>query len=346
MNIRHLEHLIAVAETGSFSRAAERAFITQSALSRSIRALEDELDGLLVDRVGKRNELTALGQDVVARARQVVLGAEELRRSASLFAGGTGGAIRVGLGSGPGAMLMTPLMVHMATRHPGVRVEIARGSTELQLVQLRSRELEALVVDARRVAPAPDLRIEPLGEMRTGFVCRADHPLARRRRLSIADVLAFPVATTPLSAEVARLLVEQYGPDADPAAMGTLRCEDINSLIDVVARTRAVYLGIVAAAREPIARGRLVELPLAPAMRATARFAYVTLEGRTEAPVMKVFRAFVRERLRDGAADGDAAAAGDHAARPVGRRAKRARDAPGGTPTIRRNAARKVPGDA
>ncbi|MFM1988742.1 MAG: hypothetical protein RJA99_1699 [Pseudomonadota bacterium] len=321
MNIRHLEHLLAIAETGSFSRAAERVFITQSALSRSIRALEDELGGLLVDRVGKRNELTALGHDVVARARQVVLGAEELRRSAALFAGGTGGAIRVGLGSGPGAMLMTPLMVHMATRHPGVRVEIARGSTELQLVQLRSRELEALVVDARRVSPAPDLRIEPLGEMRTGFVCRADHPLAGRARVSIDDVLAYPVATTPLSAEVARLLVEQYGPVADPASLGTLRCEEITSLIDVVTRTRAVYLGIVSAAGEPIERGRLVELPLVPRMRATARFAYVTLEGRTEAPVMTVFRAFVRERLRDGTTE---AAAERDTDRPTPRATRRA----------------------
>ena len=124
MNIRHLEHLLAIAETGSFSRAAERAFITQSALSRSIQALEDELGGRLVDRIGKRNALTALGQDVVARAREIVRGADELRRNAGLFQQGDGGAIRVGLGSGPGAMLMTPLLCHVATHHPGVKVDI------------------------------------------------------------------------------------------------------------------------------------------------------------------------------------------------------------------------------
>jgi DNA-binding transcriptional LysR family regulator len=299
MNIRHLEHLLAIAETGSFSRAAERAFITQSALSRSIRALEDELGAPLLDRIGKRNELTALGHDVVARARDIVRATEELRRSASMFADGDGGTIRVGLGSGPGAMLMTPLLCHVADRHPGVRVEISRGSTELQLVQLRSRELEALVIDARRIAPALDLRIEALGEMRTGFVCRADHPLAARQRVTLQDVLAYPVATTPLSGEVSRLLVEQYGPRADPATMATLRCEDVASLVDTVSGTRAVFLGIVAAARDGIARGRLVELRVAPRVKVTARFAYVTLEGRTEAPVMKSFRAFVAERLRD-----------------------------------------------
>ncbi len=299
MNIRHLEHLLAVAETGSFSRAAERAHITQSALSRSIQALEDELGGRLLDRIGKRNELTALGQEVVARARAIVRGADELRRVATLSGRGDGGTIRVGLGSGPGAMLMTPLLCEVATRHPGVRVEISRGPTELMRVQLRSRELEAMVVDARRIAPAPDLRIEPLGEMRTGFVCRADHPLAARRSVTLEEVLAHPVATTPLSDEVARLLVEQYGPRADPNAMATLRCEDVGSLVEAVARTQAVFLGIVAAAREGITRRRLVELRLKPAMQATARFAYVTLAGRTEAPVMRLFRSFVARRLRD-----------------------------------------------
>ena len=62
MNLRHLEHWLVLADTGSFSRAAEKLHITQSALSRSIRALEDDLGGPLVDRVGKKNELTPMGR--------------------------------------------------------------------------------------------------------------------------------------------------------------------------------------------------------------------------------------------------------------------------------------------
>ena len=117
--------------------------------------------------------------------------------------------------------------------------------------------------------------------------------------MSITQVLGYPVATTPLSSEVARQLVEQYGARADPASMATLRCEDVSSLIDTVSRTRAIYLGIVAAAREGIEAGRLVELRLSPAVRATARFAYVTRQGRTESPAMREFRRFVDERMRD-----------------------------------------------
>ena len=100
MNIKHLEHLLALADTGSFSRAAEKMFITQSALSRSIQSLEDDLGGKVLDRIGKRNELTPLGLDVVSRARHIVRDASELRHSAKLLKEGGSGVISVGLGSG------------------------------------------------------------------------------------------------------------------------------------------------------------------------------------------------------------------------------------------------------
>lgn len=299
MNIKHLEHLLAVAETGSFSRAADRLCITQSALSRSIQNLEEELGARLLDRIGKRNKLTPLGEDVLARARRIVQDACELRRSADLFRQGDGGEIRVALGSGPAALLMTPLLCHMAEHHPRVHVSITRGPTELQLMQLRARQLEALVVDSRYVVPAPDLRIEQVAQLRACFVCRADHPLAHQSSVTLPQVLAYPVASTPLSDEVARLLIDLYGPQADPAQMTTLQCEDVASLLDAVQQTRAVFLGVAAAARKDLEAGRLVELRMTPAFEAVARFAYVTLAGRTEAPAMALFRRFVSQQLRD-----------------------------------------------
>ena len=305
MNIRQLEHLMALAETGSFSRAAERLYITQSAFSRSIQGLEDELGGALVDCIGKRNELTPLGQTVLRRARAVVREAEELRRSAQLMNAGDGGEIRVGLGSGPGALLMTQTLRHVAEHHPRLRLRIARGSTELQLLQLRARELDAMVVDVRRVAPAADLHIEPLAEVRAGFIVAARHPLARARRIRFEDLLGWPIASSPLSDEVARLLIEQYGPQADPASLVGLQCEDIASLLHTVEHTEAIFLGIVAAAADGLQSGRLRELAVTPALRARARFAYVTLHKRTEAPAMAMFREFVAQRIASWKAPGN-----------------------------------------
>jgi DNA-binding transcriptional LysR family regulator len=302
MNIKHLEHLLALADTGSFSRAAEKLFITQSALSRSIQSLESELGARVLDRIGKRNELTPLGLDVVARARHIVCDVAELRHSAQLLQQGGKGYISVGLGSGPGALLTIPLMCAAATPSagtPGMRVSITRGPTELQFQQLRSRQLDAMVVDIRRVTPATDLNIESLGDIRAGFIVNATHPLAGKRAVNFQDIMQYPVASTPLSDEVVRLLVEQFGVLANPSDMVTLLCEDVASLLATVARTQAIYLGVAAAARAGLEDGSLVELPIKPALKATARFAYVTLAGRTEAPVMAWFRGFVRAHLHD-----------------------------------------------
>jgi len=299
MNTKQLEHLLAVADTRSVSRAAERLFITQSALSRSIQALEEDLGALLFDRIGKRIALTPLGSHVVARAARLVRDADELQRSVEIFRQGEGGRMRLGMGAGPAAMLMTPLLCHMAMQHPRVQVAVTRGPTELQLMQLRAGQLDALVLDARSVVPAPDLVTESIAELRTCFACRAGHPLAGRDSVSIADLLAFPVASTPLSDETARRLVDLYGPQAIPERMITLQCDDVASLVGAVECSQVVFLGLAAAARAGIAAGTLVELAVRPLLDVKARFAYVTLAGRTEAPVMAVFRRFAARQLQD-----------------------------------------------
>ncbi len=296
MNVRSLEHLLAVAETGSFSKAAERCFLTQSALSRSIQTLENDLGGRLLDRIGKRNELTPLGLAVVERARAIVRESAELKRTAELLQEGVG-IIRVGLGSGPGALLMQPLMGLAAEHYPRLRVTITRGATELQLLQLRNRSLDALVVDARRVHPAPDLKIEALGELRAGFIARSDHPLAKKRCVTLSQILDYPLACIPLSAEVSRTLLEQYGEGMHPERIIAISCEDIAALLTAVEQGPAIYLGIVEAAREGLREGKLRELRVQPALGIGARYAYVTLVGRAEAPVMQRFRKLVHKRL-------------------------------------------------
>ena len=294
MTLVQLRHLLSLAQTGSFSKSASALFLTQPALSRSIRALEVELGQPLFDRIGRRSEVTPFGREVTARARQLVGAAEDLRDSGSQMARGKAGTLRIGLGSGPGAMLMSPLLMHMATHHPQLRLEISRGSTELLERSLRERTIDALVVDARSLVPAPDLRATETYEMRGAFLCRRGHPLTRKRGgVNFDQLLVYPIASTPLSDEVARVLVERYGPDAHPARCVTLRCEEIPSLVELTRHTNTVLIAIRAAGRD------LVELSMKPALNATARFAIVTLAGRSEAPALPIVRRLMQELLRD-----------------------------------------------
>lgn len=293
MTLVQLRHLIELAGNGSFSKSAQALFITQPALSRSIRALEDELGQPLFDRIGRRSELTPFGREVLERARQLVFEANELRDSGRQMREGRGGVVRVGMGSGPGAMLMTPFLMRMATRHPQVRAEVARGGTELLVQSLRARKLDALVVDARSLQPAPDLEVDMLCEMRGTFMCRRGHPLTRLRGgVTFEAVRHYPLASTPLSDEVARALVETYGPDAHPAQCVTLRCEEVASLVEVVRGSDAVLLAIRAAAPD------LTELKMKPPLQRTARFGLVTLRRRTQAPALAILRELMQARLR------------------------------------------------
>lgn len=298
MTLVQLRHLLSLARTGSFSRSAAALFITQPALSRSIGALEAELGQRLFDRVGRKSELTPFGREMAGRASELVLAADDLREHARRRGGdGEQGLLRVGLGSGPGAMLMTPLLLQCAQQHPRLQLQVARAATE-QLVQaLRDRTLDALVVDSRSLRPAPDLDTRELHEMRGAFLVRRGHPLARRRTpADLAALRQYPVASTPLSDEVARVLVERYGPQAHPDVLVTLRCDELPSLVEVARHSDAVLLAIRAAAPD------LVELRLTPELKATARFGLVTLRRRTEPPGLAVLQALMRQRLADAGA--------------------------------------------
>lgn len=298
MNLKQLEHLLMVAEAGSFSRAAERLHITQPALSRSIRILEEALDARLIDRMGRRNELTPLGETVAARARQLLFGAEELRRSVEMSKRGSAGPIRIGLGAGPAAILMTPFMVHVARHHPDVQLTVSRGALDLQLRQLRERTVDALVIDRRAVPPAEDLVVELVAELRGGFMCRSGHPLLTRGGpVTFDDMMLYPLASTPLTDEIANLLMRCFGPRANPKQAVGLRSEDFSSLVSTVRQTDAILFAIFAVAREFIASGEIVELVTEPPYSSNGIFAIVTLAGRTESPSMQLFRRFVAQHL-------------------------------------------------
>jgi DNA-binding transcriptional LysR family regulator len=293
MTLVQLKHLIELANSGSFSQSANKLHLTQPALSRSIKALEDELGQPLFDRVGRRNELTAFGGQIVQRARALVDDANELRRTGQLLKSGELGQLRVGMGSGPGAMLMTPLLMVMAHEHPQAHINISRGSTTLLVQALRDRLLDALILDIRSLQPAADLKVEALKEMKGTFMCRPNHPLAKKRSVSFDMLRDYPIASTPLSDEVARILMERFGPQAHPDQLVNLRCEEISSLLDVARSSNAIVLAIRASAPD------LVELAITPALNAKARFGLVTIASRTEPPLLSKVRALMHEVMKD-----------------------------------------------
>jgi len=288
-----LRHFSALAQAGSFIRASGQLHLTQPALSRSIRALEEELGSPLFDRIGRRIELTSFGRGALLRARQLLEAAEQLMQSS----GGTGslteGRLRLGLSSGPGVMLTAPVIGHFANCHPRFHVDLVRANTHALAHMLRERSIDAMVVDARSLRPAPDLEIEPAFEMPGAFMCRPGHPLGRLARVTIDRLLHYPVVSTPLSDELARVLVERYGHRAHPDEMVRLTSDEISHLVEVTSRSDAILLAIRASAPG------LRELPVTPALNANARFTLVTLAGRSQSLALPEIRHLMAGVLRE-----------------------------------------------
>ena len=294
--LAQLRHLIALSESGSFTLGAEQSNRSQAAFSRSIAVLEANLGVTLVDRSGHRNALTPVGQTVLEHARQVVADADELHQFAQYHAGGDAVHVRIGLGPTPNALLMGPLLTY-ASRHPaGLRMELSRGPIPEQVQALRHRRLDALVVDPRSVPSNSALHVELVAELATGFLCRSGHPLARRTAVDVRQLVRYPIASTGMSEEMARLIVKAFGPTVHASSLIALRSEDVPGLLECVRGSDALFMGVLAPAADWVARGELVQLPFDTEGLAT-KIAWVHRNGKALSPGLAGARALVGEVL-------------------------------------------------
>ena len=289
MTFLQLRHFTVLAQLASFAKASKVLFITQPALSRSIKALEEELGQLLFDRVGKRIELTSFGQTSLKRAQELLDGLNDLKKSGQKLTPATKGLYRLGLSSGPGALLATPLLSHIAQHFPNVKIEIYRANTQTLVGLLKDRRVDGLVIDLRAMQPDSDLFIEETFEFTGEFMCRKGHPLLKLKTLPFAKLLEYPMASTPLSDELARLLVSHYGESAHPNEMIRLSSDEIHDLIEVALVSDTVVLAARAAGSQ------LSVLKVEPELKASAKYAIVSVKKRSNAVLHEPMTQVIRE---------------------------------------------------
>ena len=291
MNLQQLDHFLAVVETQSFSRAADKLHLTQPALSRSIQALEEELGGPLLER-GKNKTLTSLGELALARARRVRVELAELRRSAKILADVEGGTLRLGLGPAPTAMLSVHLLQHMMLRYPAIKVQLSGGTADMQLQELRDGDVDALILHRTQVPPDDDLTLDLFPPTPLGFVCRAGHPLQHVHELSFTELRKYPLAASgrAMSHDVLHRLNEYFGNRTHFHDAIQYQSNDVNALVEVVRRSEAVFFGVLQVARVWLERGELVPLHLSPPLALSSQFMFVTLDGKTPPPALEKVR--------------------------------------------------------
>jgi DNA-binding transcriptional LysR family regulator len=180
MDLKHLQALIGIADTGSFSAAAEAIGTVQSNVSAHVARLERELEVTLVDRSSGR--LTEEGEVVVARARRMMAELDAMVSDVSAMSREVSGTVRVGMIGTTGRWLVPQLFAHLRERHPRIRMTVADGTSNTLEPRLVSGQLDLAVVTLP--VPGDELTASPLFEEDLVLVVPAGHPLADQGRPS------------------------------------------------------------------------------------------------------------------------------------------------------------------
>jgi len=192
VELRHLRYFIAVAEEENVSRAALKLHVSQPALSRQIRDLEDELGFQLLERSAKSVRLTEAGRAFLTGARAVLQRAEEAVKAARAVAT-SGGELNVGYAPSLTARILPQTLRAFQAALPNVRVRLHDLSTEEMLAGLREAKLQ-IAFAARPTRPM--LRGFLFEELARGAICLAvapKHPLARQGTVTLAEVAREPI---------------------------------------------------------------------------------------------------------------------------------------------------------
>jgi len=214
MDFPALATFVAVAESGSFSRAAERLFTTQPAVSKRVAALEADLGVTLIDRLGRGIRLTEAGEMFLASARRLLADVRASREQVRALGAAVTGRLRLGTSHHVGIHRLPPVLKTFTQRHPGVDLDLLFMDSEQACAAVADGALElAIVTLPDRADPSLETALvwpDPLV-----VVVSPEHPLttlAATGELSPAQLAEHP-AVLPARGTVTRtILLEALAP--------------------------------------------------------------------------------------------------------------------------------------
>ena len=249
MDLRQLRHFVAVAEEEHFSRAAKRTNIVQSALSTSIRSLEEELGTQLFVRTTRRVRLTEAGQVLLAHARTVLDAVREAQEAVARVTGLERATLHLGAVPGlPSFIDLASLLVMFRERYPGVDVQLSQGNATQLLDRIKEGALDVAVlplVESQAGVNTVTIAREPLA-----LVCAPRSPLAGRRTVGLAD-LADQSFVDFEKGWAARQLIDRAFEVAGISRLTAFEVGDLETMLALVQRGLGVALVPRAVARRP-----------------------------------------------------------------------------------------------
>ncbi|PKM26345.1 MAG: LysR family transcriptional regulator [Gammaproteobacteria bacterium HGW-Gammaproteobacteria-13] len=293
MDLATLNAFIAIAELGSFSEAAERLHLTQPAVSKRIASLEQQLSVRLFDRLGREVSLTEAGRALLPRAYQILNVLDDTRRALTNLNGEISGRLTLATSHHIGLHRLPPLLRAFTRAHPQVALDIQFLDSEVAYEEVLHGRAELAVItlapETREPVHAVAVWDDPLD-----FVAAPEHPLARSKAISLADVAhhpaVFPGGNT-FTHHIVRRLFEAQGLTPN-IAMSTNYLETIKMMVSIGLAWSVLPRTML---DEQVAR-----LPL-PGIQLTRQLGYIS---HTERTLSNAARAFMNllDAQRDGLA--------------------------------------------
>lgn len=301
LEVRQMRHVVALADHGSFARAATAVALSQSALSRSIQSVEREVGSQLFARTASGVEPTDSGHLLIARIRQIVQLTEDLDREVVSQRGLHGGHLHVGGGPYPAQSMLADALTRFVADYPRVVVRVMMRDWDELLRRLRAREIEFFVGEFSTLGSETDLDVEPLEGHQMLTCARKGHPLASRAPVSFADGLAYPnVALSRIPPRVLDPIraAMRRAPDASIAnrVFPALEFNALEAIRKVVLGSDALMVAPPTCVEDDLERGRLVALGSEPFL--TLRYAIVSLKSVPLSAAGTRFREYVLQAER------------------------------------------------
>lgn len=209
LDSRRLRHFLAVYDLRSIGQAAEKLYVTQPALSKSIRLLEQDLQVKLFDRTPLGVVPTVFGDLLAQHAKVIRSEMRNAEHEISNLRGAVKGHVTLGVGPSIAANLLPAATQRLRAERPGIRLTVLEGLVDTLVPALRRGEIDLAVGGWPRVADS-DLTAEHLVHDYVCVVCGPEHPLVGREQVELGDMLEFPWALPPETQRWRQLLEETF----------------------------------------------------------------------------------------------------------------------------------------
>jgi len=286
MEIRQLRAFLAIAETGTFTAAAERVHVTQAAISMQIRQLERETGAKLFVRAPRRVILTEAGEKLLDRAQLILREYDAALEELAALTGAEKGRLRIGSAS---AMVSADPLPHILRElrktHPGVETSVASGTSAELVQRILSGELDAafvsLPVDARGI------QTEVLSEDSLVAIASPRHRLGKQKVVS-AYALAGEKLILGERGGNTRRLIDQFFAHAGVSLKVTMELSRLAAIKRMVEEDMGVGIVPLQSVREEVAKGTLVRWWIEGAS-INWELGLARLVGGYESPIHKTF---------------------------------------------------------